>query len=68
MQYSGKVVTTADYGSTYGIPDIDGEYPTNIRSLGFLLKQVPALSWFSGWIPGFLKIPYWLFHQASNKF
>ncbi|CAF2582195.1 unnamed protein product [Rotaria sp. Silwood2] len=68
MQYSGKIVTTADYGATYSIPDIDGEYPTNIRSFSFLVKQVPALSWLSGWIPGFLKVPYWLWHQASNKF
>jgi hypothetical protein len=45
-----------------------GTYPTNMRSIGFLLGQVPGLSWLSGWIPGFLKIPFWLLHQASNKF
>jgi hypothetical protein len=88
MQYSGKIVTTADYGATYSIPDTDGtlfnidyfcefffffviylgQYPSNIRSLSFLFRQVPALSWLSSWIPGFLKLPYWLLHQASNKF
>jgi len=68
MQYSGKIVPTVDYGTTYSIPDIDGTYPSNIRSLGFLLGRVPGLSWLSGWIPSFFKIPYWLFHQASNKF
>jgi hypothetical protein len=26
MQYSGKIVTTIDYGTTYGIPDTDGKY------------------------------------------
>jgi hypothetical protein len=45
-----------------------GQYPSNMRSISFLVGQVPALNWLSGWIPGFLKIPYWLFHQASNKF
>ncbi len=24
MQYTAKVVTTVDYGTTYGIPDTDG--------------------------------------------
>ncbi len=45
-----------------------GQHPPNIRSISFLVRQVPSLSWLSGWIPGFLKLPYWLFHQASNKF
>ncbi len=26
MQYSGKIITTADYGATYSIPDTDGRY------------------------------------------
>ncbi len=43
-------------------------YPTNIRSVSYLVRQIPGLSWLSGWIPGFLKVPYWLLHQASNKF
>ena len=45
-----------------------GLYPSNIRSVSFLVRQVPALSWLSGWIPGFFKMPYWLWHQAGNKF
>jgi len=68
MQYSGRIVTTADYGTTYSIPDTDGTYPTNIRSFSYLVRQIPGLSWLSGWIPVFLKVPYWLLHQASNKF
>lgn len=85
MRYSGKIISTVDYGESYGVPDIDGEYlivfslinktifllgqyPTNIRSVAFLISQVPGLKWLSGWIPRFIKIPYWLFHQASNKF
>jgi len=68
MQYSGKIVTTVDYGTTYGITDTDGTYPTNIRSVSFLVAKIPSLGWLSGWIPGFLKLPYWLLHQASNKF
>jgi dehydrogenase/reductase SDR family protein 1 len=68
MQYSGKIVTTVDYGTTYGVADTDGTYPTNIRSLSFLVSKIPGLSWLAGWIPGFLKLPYWVLHQASNKF
>ncbi|CAF1100933.1 unnamed protein product [Rotaria sp. Silwood1] len=63
MQYSGTVVTTADYGTTYSIPDIDGTYPSNPRSVSFLVRRIPMLSWLSGWIPGFLKIPYWLWYK-----
>jgi len=68
MQYSGRIVTTVDYATTYGILDTDGKYPTNIRSMSFLVGRVPSLNWLAGWIPGFLKLPYWLWHQASNKF
>jgi len=68
MQYSGKIVMTGDYGATYSITDTDGTYPANIRSISFYVAKVPGLSWLSGWIPGFLKLPYWLLHQASNKF
>ncbi|CAF2104625.1 unnamed protein product [Rotaria magnacalcarata] len=68
MQYSGKIVTTVDYGTTYGIVDKDGEYPSNMRWIGRYLRYVPGLSWLSDWIPGFVKIPFWLLHQASNKF
>lgn len=45
-----------------------GGYPTNMRWLGYLLGKVPGLSWLSGWIPGFVKVPFWLLHQAGNKF
>jgi len=68
MQYSGKIVLTADYGSAHSIPDTDGVYPTNVRSFSFLLGKVPGLNLLAGYIPGFLKVPYWLWHQASNKF
>lgn len=25
MQYSGKIISTVDYGESYGVPDVDGE-------------------------------------------
>ncbi|CAF0836123.1 unnamed protein product [Rotaria sordida] len=68
MQYSGKIVMTVDYGTTYSIPDTDGEYPTNIRSFSYLFKQVPSLSWLSGWIPGFLKVPYCEINNIDLRF
>jgi len=68
IQYTGKIVLTADYGSAHGIVDLDGGYPTNIRSFSFLARQIPGLSWLSSWIPDFFKVPTWLWHQASNKF
>jgi dehydrogenase/reductase SDR family protein 1 len=68
MQYSGKIVTTVDYGTSYSVPDTDGAYPSNIRSISFLVGQVPGLKWLAPWIPGFLKVPWWVVHQASNKF
>lgn len=68
MSYSGKIVPTADYGESYSITDTDGLYPSNIRSMSFLIRQVPALNWMAGWIPSCFKIPLWLWHQAGNKF
>jgi len=68
MQYTGKIILTGDYGYANGIVDTDGQYPVNIRSWSFLVRQVPGLSWLSSWIPGFLKLPYWVMHQVSNKF
>ncbi|CAF0923213.1 unnamed protein product [Adineta ricciae] len=68
MDYSGKIVLTADYGDAHSIVDSDGQPAVNIRSFSFLVRQAPALRWLAGWIPGFLKLPYWLFHQGGNKF
>lgn len=45
-----------------------GLYPSNLRSVSFALRQVPSLSWLAPWIPRFFKFPYWLWHQAGNKF
>jgi dehydrogenase/reductase SDR family protein 1 len=68
MKYTGKIVSTADYTWTHSIVDIDGQYPQNMRSISFLMQNIPALKWLSSWIPSWLKIPYWLLHQMANKF
>jgi len=70
---SGKILLTCDLADEYGLRDVDGRQPANIRSLKGILNtpwmKIPgilkALSWF---IPSFIKIPKWLLHLASNKF
>jgi len=68
MKYTGKIIITGDYASTYGIVDVDGQYPNSMRSLSNFIQFIPSLKWLSSWIPSFIKIPHWLFHQMSNKF
>ncbi len=83
MKYTGKTVSTADYAWANGIVDTDGmknekikfifiyslgQYPQNMRSISFLMRNIPGLKWLSPWIPSWLKIPYWILHQMGNKF
>ena len=73
LSRGGKILLTCDLADEYGLRDIDGRQPANIRSLKGILNTpwmefpgiIRALSWF---IPSFIKIPRWMLHLASNKF
>lgn len=63
MQYSGKIVTTADYGTTYGITDTDGIIDFLFNSIVqiFLpcfrwLSDKHAMAWLSSWKSTWLKL------------
>jgi len=74
MQRSGKILLTCDLANEYGLVDVDGRTPSNIRSVKAIAnmpgKSVPwiiriLVSWL---VPSFVKIPKWMLHLASNKF
>jgi len=67
MRKSGRILMTSDLGDEYGIKDINGKTIGGMRSVSSLLE-------YAGWkttasfIPGFIRIPYWMLHLAGNKF
>jgi len=73
LQRSGKILLTCDLADEYGLIDVDGRVPSNIRSVKAIVNTpwvgaptlLKVLAWF---IPSFVKIPKWLLHLASNKF
>ena len=74
MRRSGKILLTCDLANEYGLVDVDGRTPSNIRSVKAIAnmpgKSVPwiiriLVSWL---VPSFVKIPKWMLHLASNKF
>lgn len=70
---SGKILLTCDLADEYGLVDVDGRVPINIRSVKAIVNGpwagapiiLKILTWF---IPSFIKIPKWMLHLASNKF
>ncbi|XP_041036703.1 dehydrogenase/reductase SDR family member 1 [Carcharodon carcharias] len=68
MKKSGKVLMTCDLAAHYGIKDVDGRTLVDYRSVKFLLRQLPGLSWLAPFIPGFIKVPKWVLALAANKF
>jgi len=73
LERSGKILLTCDLADDFGLVDIDGRVPSNIRSLKAIIdtpwigapKILKMIAWF---IPSFIKIPKWMLHLASNKF
>jgi len=73
LQRSGKILLTCDLADDYGLFDIDGRVPSNIRSVSAILNtpwmKIPTFLKMISWIiPSFIKIPKWMLHLASNKF
>lgn len=68
LNYSGKVLFTCDLASRYNLKDIDGRGIVHYRSLKFLVKHIPGLSWLSPLIPSFFRVPKWVLALAASKF
>ncbi|MFH4975618.1 hypothetical protein AB6A40_002327 [Gnathostoma spinigerum] len=64
---TGHTLLTADLSSEYGFTDVDGQTPSNMRSVSAALD-------FFGWpglasvIPSWFKVPCWALHMSSYKF
>uniref|UniRef100_A0A1A7YBC6 Dehydrogenase/reductase (SDR family) member 1 n=1 Tax=Iconisemion striatum TaxID=60296 RepID=A0A1A7YBC6_9TELE len=68
MSLTGKVLMTCDLARRYRIKDVDGRSVIDYTSLKFLLTQVPYLSWLSGVVPSFLRLPRFVLSLASSRF
>ena len=67
MSMTGKIVMTYDLGQKYGLQDKPGHQPMDMRSLsqGF---QRTGRTWMAAIVPGFVRIPKWVFALGGNKF
>ena len=73
LERSGKILLTCDLAEEFGLVDIDGRVPSNIRSLKAIINTpwigepniLPMIAWI---IPSFIKKPKWMLQLASNEF
>ncbi|XP_059807461.1 dehydrogenase/reductase SDR family member 1 isoform X2 [Hypanus sabinus] len=68
LKKSGRVHLTSDLASEYGLVDVDGRPMVQYRSLGFLLQQVPGLTWLGALLPDFIKAPKWMMALIASRF
>lgn len=70
MNYTSKVIVSADYGQANGIKDVDGRVIPSFRQFKFLAAYFlpPNFQFINNFIPGFLKIPQFLLDIMSSKF
>merc|ERR1719402_1583437 len=64
MSRSGKIILTTDVANEYGFNDIDGKSPIDLRQIRSLIAYAGYPGLFP-WMPGFLKLPFWLMHFGS---
>jgi len=67
MDRTGKIINTADVAREYGIKDIDGTVPIDLRQLNAVLTY-EGYSGLAAWIPDCVRIPHWIMHFLSYKF
>nr|VZI07923.1 unnamed protein product [Spirometra erinaceieuropaei] len=64
---SGRVLLVADTALEMGIRDIDGKWPTSLRSVPYLL-EITGRTNLSRLVPSFVRLPYSTFNQLGSKF
>jgi len=67
LKKSGRVLLSVELGNEYGFTDLNGQSPSNYRTVKFLVAM-SGHTWISALIPSFLKVPFWIVAMAGNKF
>ncbi|XP_050398071.1 dehydrogenase/reductase SDR family member 1 isoform X1 [Patella vulgata] len=67
IKKTARILLTAELGDEYGFDDVNGRHLQSFRQVKYLLQQGGA-GWIAPFIPGFIKIPYWMLTLASSKF
>jgi len=67
MKYNGKIVFTAELGRKYRLHDVEGHEPSDFTQVKFLLK-LSGYKALATLVPGFIRIPKWVFCLVGNKF
>ena len=71
MKYTSKVVLSAEYAQRFGLKDIDGRVIPSVRQMNFILSKYvlpQQLKFLTCFIPGFIKLPYFVFDLLSSKY
>ena len=64
---TGRILMTAELAEEYGFQDVDGRPVASMRQVNNVLGHM-GHAWLASIVPDFVRIPYFLFHLASNKF
>mmetsp|Transcript_26100 Transcript_26100/g.65916 ORF Transcript_26100/g.65916 Transcript_26100/m.65916 type:complete len:346 (+) Transcript_26100:39-1076(+) len=67
MSMTGRTLLTEDLGQRYGFKDVEGSTPINFRQVKSwaVSAGMPGLAKL---VPGFIKVPSWVFAVATSKF
>ena len=67
IKKTGRIFMTADLAREYGFTDVDGVIHSDQRSVQELLYSA-GFTRLAGWVPKFIRIPFWVLHFLSYKF
>ncbi len=67
IQKTGRILLTSDLAREYGLTDEDGTIPGDPRNLKGALAM-RGYSTLASFVPGFLRIPVYLFYMMGYKF
>ena len=70
MNYTSRVIISADYARDHGITDIDGRQIPSYRQLNFVASIfLPnSLKFIANFIPNFIKVPFFLINIYNSKY
>ena len=70
MRLAGRVVIGADYAQQHHILDIDNRMILSIRQVKTIADYFlpESMKFVAQYIPGFLRVPQWVFDVVNSKF
>uniref|UniRef100_A0A7S0W5S0 Dehydrogenase/reductase SDR family member 1 n=1 Tax=Hemiselmis tepida TaxID=464990 RepID=A0A7S0W5S0_9CRYP len=68
MGLTGRTLLTEDLGQRYGFTEADGSTPFNFRQVRSWATAAGVPPSVAKFVPGFLKMPTWVFAVATSKF